>query len=111
MMLSDVPNMAMSSGYTNASWTLKCDLTCDYICRLLNYMDKKDYKKCMPHNDDLTLEREAYMGLSSGYIERAKELLPGQGVKTPWKLHQNYIKDIVMLRHGKLEDEAMVFTN
>jgi monooxygenase len=110
MMLSDVPNMAMSSGYTNASWTLKCDLTCDYICRLLNYMDKNGYKKCVPHNDDLTLEREAYMGLSSGYIERAKELLPWQGLKTPWKLHQNYMKDIVMLRHGKLEDEAMIFT-
>jgi monooxygenase len=111
MMLSDVPNMAMSSGYTNASWTLKCDLTCDYLCRLLNYMDKNDYKKCVPHNDDLTLEREAYMGLSSGYIDRAKDILPGQGVKTPWKLHQNYIKDIVMLRHGKLEDEAIVFSS
>ncbi len=111
MMLSDVPNMAMSSGYTNASWTLKCDLTCDYLCRLLNYMDKNNYKKCVPHNDDLTLEREAYMGLSSGYIERAKDILPGQGLKTPWKLHQNYMKDIVMLRHGKLKDEAMVFSN
>ena len=110
MMLSDVPNMAISSGYTNASWTLKCDLTCDYICRLLNYMDKNSYKKCVPQNDDLTLERAAYMGLASGYVERAKDILPGQGVKTPWKLHQNYLKDVVMLRHGKLEDEAMVFT-
>lgn len=111
MMLSDVPNMAMSSGYTNASWTLKCDLTCDYICRLINYMDKNSYKKCVAHNDDVTMEREAYMGLSSGYIERAKDILPGQGLKAPWKLHQNYMKDIVMLRHGKLRDEAMVFTH
>jgi monooxygenase len=97
-------------GYTNASWTLKCDLTCDYVCRLLNYMDKEGYAKCMPHNDDLSLEREPYMGLSSGYVARAANLLPGQGTEPPWKLHQNYLKDIRMLRHGSLEDEAMVFT-
>ena len=110
MMLSDVPNMAISMGYTNASWTLKCDLTCGYVCRLLNFMDKEGYAKCMPHNDDLSLEREPYMGLSSGYVERAANLLPGQGTEPPWKLHQNYLKDIRMLRHGSLEDEAMVFT-
>ena len=110
MMLSDVPNMALSMGYTNASWTLKCDLTCNYMCRLLNYMDKHGYKKCMPHNNDISLEKEAYMGLSSGYVERAKDILPGQGTRTPWKLHQNYFKDILMLRHGKLADDAMEFS-
>ena len=110
MMLSDVPNMALSMGYTNASWTLKCDLTCDYVCRLLNYMDKQGYTQCMPHNSDLSLEREPYMGLASGYVERAADLLPGQGTHPPWKLHQSYLKDIVMLRHGSLEDEAMEFS-
>ena len=111
MMLSDVPNMALSMGYTNASWTLKCDLTCDYICRLLNYMDNKGYTKCMPINHDANLETEPYMGLSSGYIERAAEILPGQGTKPPWKLHQNYLKDILMLRHGKLNDQVMEFSS
>lgn len=110
MMLSDVPNMALSMGYTNASWTLKCDLTCDYICRLLNHMDKHGYTKCMPHNLDSTLEKEPYMGLSSGYVQRATELLPAQGSKPPWKLHQNYLKDVFMLRHGSLKDEAMEFS-
>ena len=110
MMLSDVPNMAMSMGYTNASWTLKCDLTCDYVCRLLNYMDTEGYSKCMPHNHDLSLEKEPYMGLSSGYVQRAANLLPQQGTKPPWKLHQSYLKDIRMLRHGSLEDEAMEFS-
>ena len=110
MMLSDVPNMAMSMGYTNASWTLKCDLTCDYMCRLLNYMDAEGYTKCMPHNHDSSLEKEPYMGLSSGYVQRAAGLLPQQGVKPPWKLHQSYLKDIRMLRHGSLEDEAMEFS-
>ncbi|MCL4108948.1 UNVERIFIED_CONTAM: hypothetical protein GTU68_008143 [Idotea baltica] len=111
MMLSDVPNMAMSMGYTNASWTLKCDLTCDYMCRLLNYMDKHNYQKCIPRNSDINLEREPYMGLSSGYVSRAAGLLPGQGVQPPWRLHQDYLKDIFMLRHGKLEDKAMEFSS
>jgi len=110
MMLSDVPNLAVSMGYTNASWTLKCDLTCDYVCRLLNYMDKKGYSACTPRNHDPLLEREPYMGLSSGYVQRAADKLPGQGTRPPWKLYQNYLKDIFMLRHGKLTDEVMEFS-
>lgn len=110
MMLSGVPNMAISMGYTNASWTLKCDLTCDYVCRLLNHMDEKGHTICTPHNPDSSLPREPYMNLSSGYVQRAGDILPGQGSKPPWKLHQNYFKDILMLRHGSLEDEAMVFS-
>jgi len=109
MMLSDVPNMAISIGYTNASWTLKCDLTCDYICRLLNYMDQKAFRQCLFFNDASTTEREPYMGLTSGYIQRSTDKMPGQGKHPPWKLHQNYLKDILMLRHGKLADEAMEF--
>jgi len=109
MMLSDVPNMAISIGYTNASWTLKCDLTCDYICRLLNYMDQKAFRQCTPRDHDSTTEREPYMGLTSGYIQRSTDKMPGQGKHPPWKLHQNYLKDILMLRHGKLADEAMEF--
>ncbi|MFT6274291.1 MAG: cation diffusion facilitator CzcD-associated flavoprotein CzcO [Halioglobus sp.] len=110
MMLSDVPNMALSMGYTNASWTLKCDLTCDYICRMLNYMDGNNYQKCTPRNANMNMEREPYLGLASGYVARAAGQLPGQGLHPPWRLHQNYLKDIFMLRHGKLKDEAMEFS-
>ena len=97
-------------GYTNASWTLKCDLTCDYVCRLLNHMDKHGFTTCMASNKDPDLAFEPYMSLSAGYIQRATHLFPQQGLESPWKLYQNYIKDIMMLRHGKLDDGVMEFS-
>ena len=110
MMYSDVPNLASSFGYTNASWTLKCDLTCGYVCRLLNHMEAKGYTQCTPRITDPTVEEEPWIDLSSGYIERAKDILPKQGNKTPWKLYQNYALDIVALRYGSVEDGTMAFS-
>ena len=110
MMVSGVPNMALSAGYTNTSWTLKCDLTCDYVCRLLNYMDRHGYRICTPVNRDPNLEVEAYMSLSSGYIQRALDKFPRQGARAPWKLYQNYIRDIFALRFGRLADGVMEFS-
>ena len=110
MMVSGVPNMALSSGYTNASWTLKCDLTCDYVCRLLNYMDRQGYRTCTPVNRDSELEVEPHMSLSSGYIQRALDKFPQQGARAPWKLYQNYLKDIIALRFGRLADGVMDFS-
>lgn len=110
MMVSGVPNMALSMGYSNASWTLKCDLTCDYVCRLLNHMDRHGYRVCTPVNNDPELEVEDYMSLSSGYIQRAQHRFPRQGVHAPWKLYQNYIKDIFALRFGRLADGVMDFS-
>ncbi|MEH6592778.1 MAG: NAD(P)/FAD-dependent oxidoreductase [Halioglobus sp.] len=111
MMLSGVPNMALSMGYTNASWTLKCDLTCDYICRLLNHMEQHGLTRCVPANSDPTLETEPYMTLAAGYIERSQHLFPRQGLQEPWKLYQNYLKDIFMLRYRNLEDGVMEFSD
>lgn len=110
MMVSDVPNMAVSMGYTNASWTLKCDLTCDYVCRLLNHMDKHGFTVCTPSNNDPNMEVEPYMTLEAGYIQRSAHLFPHQGSRTPWRLYQNYIRDILMLRYGSLKDGAMAFS-
>lgn len=110
MMVSGVPNMALSAGYTNASWTLKCDLTCDYVCRLLNHMDRHGYRICRPVNREPELEVEPYMSLSSGYIQRSQHRFPQQGGHAPWKLHQNYIKDIFALRFGRLKDGVMEFS-
>jgi len=110
MMVSGVPNMALSAGYTNASWTLKCDLTCEYVCRLLNYMDRHGYRICRPVNRDPGMEVEPYMDLSSGYIQRSRHRFPQQGAHAPWKLYQNYIKDIFALRFGRLEDGVMEFS-
>ncbi|HKS58519.1 MAG TPA: NAD(P)/FAD-dependent oxidoreductase [Steroidobacteraceae bacterium] len=109
MMFSDVPNMASSFGYTNASWTLKCDLTCEYVCRLLTHMDKHGYRQCTPRNVDPSLAVEPWIDFSSGYVQRSLHKLPKQGSRVPWKLHQNYAFDIMMLRYGRVDDGVMEF--
>ena len=111
MMYSGVPNLASAFGYTNASWTLKCDLTCEYVCRLLNHMKANALAQCTPRNTDPTLTEAPWVDFSSGYIQRSLHLFPKQGSKLPWKLHQNYLRDILMLRYGKVDDGAMVFSN
>ena len=109
MMYSDVPNLAQAFGYTNASWTLKCDLTAEYVCRLLNYMDEHGFAQCSPRLNDPTVTPEPVLDFNSGYIVRALKELPSQGSKHPWRLHQNYIKDLRMLRHAPLDDGTMEF--
>jgi monooxygenase len=109
MMLSGVPNLAIALGYTNASWTLKCDLTCGYVCRLLNHMDAHGYRQCAPRRDPSVAERP-FIDFSSGYVLRSIDKFPKQGAKAPWRLYQNYPRDIVSLRFGALEDGAIEFS-
>jgi monooxygenase len=110
MMYSDMPNFAVVSGYTNASWTLKADLVCEYVCRLLNHMQKNGLRQCTPRLDDPDMERLPWVDFSSGYIQRAVDKFPKQGARRPWRLHQNYAKDLLSLRYGSLRDKAMVFS-
>ena len=110
MMYSDVPNLASAFGYTNASWTLKCDLTCEYVCRLINYMDRHGYKQCVPHNCDPTIEPMPSLNFTSGYVQRSIAKMPKQGSKRPWRLYQNYALDIVSLRFGKVDDGVMQYS-
>ena len=111
MMLSGVPNLAASIGYTNASWTLKCDLTCEYVCRLLKHMDEHGYRQATPENNDPSVAEEPFIDFTSGYVLRAIDRFPRQGSKAPWRLYQNYARDIVALRHGKIEDGALRFSS
>jgi cation diffusion facilitator CzcD-associated flavoprotein CzcO len=110
MMYSDVPNMASAFGYTNASWTLKCDLTCEYVCRLINYMDRRGYKQCVPHNVDPSITETPSLNFTSGYVQRSVAKMPKQGSKRPWRLYQNYALDIVTLRFGKVDDGVMQYS-
>jgi monooxygenase len=110
MMLSGVPNLALAFGYTNASWTLKCDLTCEYVCRLLNYMDAHEYRECRPSERDPSMPEEPFIDFSSGYVLRAIDKFPKQGARAPWRLYQNYALDILSLRFGSIEDSAMEFS-
>jgi monooxygenase len=110
LMYSNVPNFAAAFGYTNASWTLKCDLSCAYVCRLLNYMDRHGYRQCMPQNSDPSVTEEPLLSFSSGYVQRSIAKMPKQGSKKPWKLYQNYALDIVSLKFGSMKDDAMKFS-
>jgi monooxygenase len=108
MMLSGVPNFAWTIGYTNASWTLKADLVAEYVCRLLKHMDANDYAAVTPDAVGATAANP-FLDLASGYVKRSVEHLPKQGDRTPWRLHQNYVKDVHLLRRGPIDDDV-VFT-
>jgi monooxygenase len=110
MMLTGVPNFAFAIGYTNASWTLKCDLTCEYVCRLLNHMDANGYRQCVPENLDPSVREQPIIDFSSGYVLRAVEKFPKQGSKAPWRLHQNYALDTLNLKFAAIEDGSMRFS-
>ena len=110
MMYSDVPNLAYTFGYTNASWTLKADLVAKYVARLLNIMKKRGLRQATPRIGDPTMMSEPFVDFSSGYIQRAADLLPKQGSRKPWKLNQNYALDVIALRFGSVDDD-MVFDN
>ncbi|HEX3324545.1 MAG TPA: NAD(P)/FAD-dependent oxidoreductase, partial [Solirubrobacterales bacterium] len=111
MMLSDVPNFAFTLGYTNASWTLKADLTAEYICRLLTHMDAHGHRRCVPRITDPSIVEEPLMPLMAGYVLRSVDQLPKQGSKEPWKLRMNYPIDLRALRFGPIEDGAMQFSS
>jgi monooxygenase len=111
MMLSGVPNLAFSFGYVNASWTLRADLTCEYVCRLLNRMDKLGVNTCIPQEDPTAIVDDEYIDFSSGYVQRALDRLPKQGKKAPWRNYQNYLKDIFLVRLFSLKDSTLKFYN
>ncbi|WP_421737057.1 flavin-containing monooxygenase [Caulobacter sp.] len=109
MMFSDVPNLASAFGYTNASWTLKADLTSEYVCKLLNHMDRNGLAFCVPRLDESGMEVEPWLDFSSGYVQRAMAKFPKQGKKKPWKAYQNYALDLMALKLGRVDDGAMKF--
>ena len=109
MMYSDVPNLVSAFGYTNASWTLKCDLTAEYVCRLLKHMDQHGYAQCTPRINDPDFTTDPAIDFTSGYVLRALHTLPRQGSKPPWRLHQNYVKDLSMFRFCRVDDGTMEF--
>jgi monooxygenase len=109
VMFSDVPNLFVVFGYTNASWTLKSDLTCAYATRLINHMDRRGYAACTPRMRDPSVKPEPLIDFSSGYVLRAIDQFPRQGSKKPWKLYQNYVRDLLSLRFGSIADGALEF--
>ena len=110
-MLSGVPEPRDRLGYTNASWTLKCDLTCEYVCRLLNHMDEHGYRQATPRNCDPRSADAAVPRPHVGLRPALARPVPEAGVEAPWRLYQNYARDILTLRCGAIEDGALEFSN
>jgi cation diffusion facilitator CzcD-associated flavoprotein CzcO len=108
-MFQDIPNMALAFGYTNASWTLKCDLVSEYVCRLLNHMDQINAKSCTPRLSDDTVEKLDFVDFSSGYFKRGLHMLPKQGSHGPWVVNQNYKKDIKSFRKSNLNEAELEY--
>ena len=106
-MVSGVPNMTSVFGYTNASWTLRADLTSEYMCKVINHLDKENYVEARPVADGIEPASD-FLDFSSGYVQRAMERFPQQGKEAPWLITQNYARDIFLMRHGKLEDGALI---
>lgn len=110
VMFSDVPNFAFTVGYTNASWTLKCDLSSRFVTKVINYMDKNGYQTCTPKFDPNKFDTEPLLDFNAGYVLRAADMLPKQGSKHPWKVYQNYVRDLISLEWDKLPDEYLKFS-
>jgi cation diffusion facilitator CzcD-associated flavoprotein CzcO len=110
---SDIPNLASTFGYINASWTLRSDLTAEYVCRLLNHMRKKGVTQCTPRlreQDHNMKERPWIDGFSSGYMQRMMHRMPRQGDHEPWINPQNYRRDKKMFKHSPIDDGVMQFS-
>ncbi|WP_407925985.1 flavin-containing monooxygenase [Halopseudomonas xiamenensis] len=108
MMLSDIPNLILTFGYTNASWTLKAELTSNYTCRLLRHMDRKGYRVAVPRRDP-SVKTEPFLDFTSGYVQRAADTLPKQGDRRPWQVHQNYLQDKLTIEYGRVDDGVLQF--
>ncbi len=108
MMLSGVPNCALAFGYTNASWTLKADLTAAWVCRLLRHMEARGQAIAVAPRDP-SVEEVPFLDFNSGYVERARHILPKQGARKPWQVYQNYLRDLLTIRYGRIDDGVLRF--
>ena len=111
VMNSGVPNLASVFGYTNASWTLKADLICRFVCRLLNFMDNKGMRQVTPHAQTNANAAPFVENFNPGYVQRAVQSWPKQGAKAPWRVYQNYFRDILSLRFAPVTNGALEFSN
>jgi len=110
LMLTGMPNMAFTVGYTNASWTLKADLVSEFVCRLLNYMDANGFDTVVPQHPGNTVEERPLMDFTPGYVLRALDYLPQAGDRFPWRLKQNYLLDVRIIRRGKVDEKSLKFS-
>jgi monooxygenase len=110
MMLSDVPNFAFAIGYTNSSWTLKVDLVCSFLARILTHMDRTETDVCTPHSDEPGMATRPLLDFGAGYVQRAVHEFPRQGSRAPWQLAMSYAADQKIIgRESIVEDPELKF--
>jgi cation diffusion facilitator CzcD-associated flavoprotein CzcO len=109
-MISDVPNFAFAIGYTNASWTLKVDLVCDWFCRVIEHAERRGFDLCVPLNDDPDIETRPLLDFKAGYVQRSIELFPKQGPAAPWGLSMSYAQDVKRFHDAPIEDGILRFS-
>ncbi len=109
VMFADAPNFFLAVGYTNSSWTLKCDLNCMYAMRVIQHMEKQGKSMVVPRFDSEKFGSEPLLDFDAGYIKRAAGIIPKQGSAAPWKVYQNYLKDTFALRYGRVDDSFLVY--
>ncbi|MFN3582236.1 MAG: FAD-containing monooxygenase EthA, partial [Pseudomonas sp.] len=98
----------LTFGYTNSSWTLKAELTANYTCRLLRYMDRKGMRMAVPRRDP-SVQEQPFLNFTSGYVQRAENMLPRQGDRKPWQVYQNFLQDKFTIQYGRIDDGVMQF--
>ena len=111
MMLAGVPNAAFTIGYTNASWTLKADLVAGYVCRLLRHLDETGTRQVTPLAPDPSEPTGPFLDLTAGYVQRSLDRLPRQGSRAPWRIHQDYLRDLAIYRRAPIEDAGIRFSS
>ena len=109
VMYAGLPNLAVTFGYTNSSWTLKADVVSDYVARLMNILERRGAQEVVPILDDPDMPTKSYFQLDSGYVHRAARDLPRQGEQAPWTVNQNYYKDLFQISWSRIEDSALRF--
>ena len=110
IMIQDIPNFTWIFGYTNAPWTLKCDLAGQYLCRLMRYMDSEGMRVATPRDYDRNHTDEGVLDtFEPGYIQRAKHLMPRQGKSGPWQIQMHYGKDKRTLLKEPVDDGILCF--
>jgi cation diffusion facilitator CzcD-associated flavoprotein CzcO len=111
VMMSGVPNFASIFGYINASWTLKADLICAWVCRQLNYMGRKGVRQVTPKRLAMGAAAPFVENFTPGYMQRAVAEWPKQGSEPPWRVYQNYIRDLISLRWSSIDTESLEYSN
>ena len=114
ILFTGVPNMAWVFGYLRASWTMRADLVCGFVCRLLNRMDEKGADTVTPRlrAEEADMAPRPFVdpeNFNAGYLMRGMHLMPRQGDREPWVFRQDYAIEKDTIPGADLDDGTLVY--